>query len=325
MNTFTMIKAAAALIKNQGYKDGAIADLGQFSDAAKHIKAASKVAPGMGSWNADLMASTHAAQEFGNYIWEQTIPGQLYALANQLPVGVKLAEIYSSAAEWLGEGRGAPVVGVSIVAGGTLKPHKIGSTLVTTRETIQLYPESLAIFQNAITSAAVKALDQQFWSSDAGDNVTPAGVLRSLKSQGTQSLGAALPVHAAAGNDMRRTALVCPVGFISSCEQPEITELEKLKIPVIISQYAKNAALIDCSKLSMYFSGTVVTDSTQAAIDMTNNSGMTADQTPTGAKSLVSMFQTNSVAIQANTYCTWSIPDIGTTAKPGSPSAITII
>lgn len=316
-NVFSMVKAAAAHVIHRG---NAADHFRPGTDEHTVIKAG-----GHGTWNADILATSSAAREFGQYIWEQSIPGKLYNLANKMPVGAHIYDVFGSEAAWLGEGRGAPVVNLNVLGSHMLQPYKVGSLVVTTRDLIKLTPEALNIFQSNIKTAAVKALDLQFWSADKGDNVTPAGVLTHALKQPVGAFDLALQVHGNNGNDISRTALVCGLGFISNLRPAELIELEKLNLPVIISQYTRHAALIDCSRLTMDFSGTVVSETDGGAVEMADAPAMTADQTPTASNKLVSLFQTNSTAIAGVTYCSWSMPDAGTTAKPTGVSPVTVI
>lgn len=306
---FTMVKAARELINHDNKLRYTIDCLSfdpktRNSAELKFIKAASA----QGTWNSDLLASTKEAAEFGAYVWAQTIPGRLYALANQLPIGTHHFNVMGSKAVWLGEGRAAPVVDVNILKDEPIKPYKIGSLMVTTRDLLRNSPELDSILQSSIVSAAVKAIDRQFFSDDAGDNVTPAGILRNQIGQPVSgSLATALSIHTKNGNQMNRSALICPVGYISTLSFGELAEIDRLGLPVIISEHADTVAIVNGALLNMNFGGTVVYESEVASVEMANPAGSTADQTPTASKQ-VSMYQTNNVAISGVTYCSWSMP-----------------
>lgn len=315
---FPLVKAAAALAYHKNNRASALASLNPNSEAALHLKTAS-----LAGWADYIQARTPAAREFGAHIWEQTVPGQLMAIANNVPAGTQPFNIMGSKAVWIGEGVAAPVVDITVLKENPVQPYKVGSLVVTTRDLLHEAPELQVPFQNAITSAAIKAIDRQFWSDNAGDAVTPAGILKDVVIPGSDFLSTALFTHGKNGNDIKRTALVCGLGYVSGLTIGELTELDKAGIRIIISQYADYPALIDCSKLSINFSGTLITESESAAVEMikapTNNSIK-----PTAAQ-LVSMFQTNSIAFNAVTYCGWSMPDAGTSAQPSAIAAITRI
>lgn len=300
-NVFTVVKAAAALASFNNNRAWALDNLKADTEEAGYIKSLS-----LGDWNEYSRARSPAAREFGSYIWGQSVPGKLFALANDLPIGTSSYDLMCSKSIWIGEGVAAPLVDITSIKAGQLKPHKIGSLVVCSRDLWRECPELMPIFQNSVASEAVKALDKQFLSNSAGDAVTPAGIFNNVTATGQGGLDLALNVHGKNGNNINRTALVCGLGYVSNFTDGEREELRLLNIPIIISQYADVPALIDCSKLNMSFSGTLITESEAAAVEMikkpTGNS-----VTPVAAK-LVSMFQTNSVALNAITYCTWDMP-----------------
>ncbi|MCS5737480.1 hypothetical protein, partial [Herbiconiux daphne] len=173
-----------------------------------------------------MMSGTCAAREFGSAIWSESVPGKLSALANNLPISNTTFEVLGSDAKWLAEGKPALIINLEVVKDAKLLPRKVGSLAVVTRELVRTSPELPEILQQSIISSAVRALDKTFCSENAGDAITPAGILHDLvATPASGSLATALGIHGKNGNDMRRSAIVAPLGWVSTLNFGELAEL----------------------------------------------------------------------------------------------------
>lgn len=257
---------------------------------------------GMGS-NGDLIAASDpVAQEFGQYLFSMSIPGKLLASAMQLPFNVSLSAMTASGAAWVEEGKAIRLSRITS-DDAKLTPCKVGGMVVVSNELLRLSTTGSDLtIRNTLVSDAVRIVDQTFLSdADSVEGVSPAGILKDAESV-SGNIAALISKHVANGNNPQTSLLILPYTATWLTES-EMMTLDKMGISIIYGQNAKKTIMIDASKLAINVEGTMIEPSKSGTVEMANTP--TGDSLAPVGSEMVSLFQTDSSAFKAVTYCDW--------------------
>ncbi len=289
-----------------------------------------------GNWAAFLVgAETSVFADFAEYLRPMTILGKFgtggIPSLRHVPFRVALlSQTAGGAGYWVGEGKAKPLTSITGERT-TLTPLKVATICVLTEEVIRdSSPKADVIIRDELARALMARLDTDFIDPakaiDAG--ISPASITHGASdaaSSGPDEEDVRLDVRTlmqvfidannppstgvwimSTSNALALNMMVNPLGQPSF---PGITMSGGtfFGLPIISSEYADdNVVLANASDIYLGDEGGVsVAMSTEASLEMaaptTHNS-----TTPTAA-SLVSMFQTNSVAIRAERTIDWKL------------------
>ena len=277
---------------------------------------------------------TSVFADFVEFLRPMTILGRfgvggVPALRN-IPFRVPLISQTSGGdAYWVGEGKPKPLTKFD-GARTTLEPLKVATIAVLTEEVIRdSSPSAEAWVRDQLGAAVAARLDVDFIdpAKSAVSGVSPASILNlapSVVSTGTDADAVRLDVRAvfqkfidannppmsgvwvmSATNALALSLLLNPLG---QREFPGISMMGGTfeGLPVIVSQYIGDVvALVNASDIYLGDEGGLAIDlSREASLQMLDNP--TNDSVTPTATSMVSMFQTNSVAFRAERTINWA-------------------
>ncbi|OPJ96472.1 phage major capsid protein [Serratia marcescens] len=307
----------------------------QYPDDAKlhHVL---KAAVGAGTttdptWAGALVEYQDYAQDFVEFLRPQTIigrfgQGSIPALRN-VPFNIRIpAQTSGGSANWVGQGKAKPLTKFDFESI-TFSFAKVAAIAVLTDELIRFSnPAADALVRNALAEAVVARLDTDFIIPSKAEvpGVSPASItngITAIPSTGIpdDDAAAAFGVFVAANlqpngavwlmSSTTALALSMRKNALGQKEYPEVTLLGGTfqGLPVIVSQYVGNQlVLVNAPDIYLADDGGVAVDmSREASLEMATDP--TGDSTtPTGTE-LVSMFQTNSVAIRAERWINWKL------------------
>lgn len=305
----------------------------QYPDDAKlhHVL---KAAVGAGTttdpqWAGALVEYQEYANDFVEFLRPQTIIGRFgqggIPALRQVPFNIRIpAQTSGGSANWVGQGKAKPLTKLDFESI-TFSFAKVAAIAVLTDELIRFSnPAADALVRNALAEAVIARLDTDFINPSKAEvpNVSPASVtngITAIPSTGNpdDDAAAAFGVFVAANlqpngavwlmSSTTALALSMRKNALGQKEYPEMTLLGGTfqGLPVIVSQYVGNQlVLVNAPDIYLADDGGVAVDmSREASLEM--ESDPTGDSiTPTGTE-LVSMFQTNSVAIRAERWINW--------------------
>lgn len=288
------------------------------------------------TWASPLVQYQILATEFVEYLRPQTIIGKFGANGipslRRVPFKVKIPRQTSkSAAYWVGEGKPKPLSKYAMDTV-TLDFSKVATIAVLTEELIRFSsPSAEMLVRDELAAAVIERIDIDFIdpAKAVSANVSPASITNGVTAVvSTGDLAANvrtdianvfaifiqnnMPVqnavwimnaNVALALSLMRTELSAPefpgVGMNGGTFQG---------LPVIVSQYVPTAIVILVSAGEIYLAddGNVTIDaSREASLEMLDGGSSQDAGSGTGA-SLVSMFQTNSVAIRAEREINWA-------------------
>ncbi len=288
------------------------------------------------TWAKPLVNVENYAGDFIEFLRPQTIIGKFGAGnipgLRRVPFNVKIVGQTSGAtANWVGEGKGKPVTkwGYNDV---TIGMTKVAAIAVLTDELVRTSdPAADTLARDELARAIIAKLDTSFISNAAAvAGVSPAGILNGVTPI-TPSV--ATDAYAAMQEDVQAvfgayiTAGMAPsegVWIMSSATALKLSMMRNplgqaehpglsmtggifAGLPVIVSDYQATAGrviLVNASDVYLADDGSVQIDmSREASIEM--NDAPTQDAMAGTGASLVSMFQSNSVAIRAERVTGW--------------------
>jgi HK97 family phage major capsid protein/HK97 family phage prohead protease len=306
-----------------------------------HIKAAVPAATTtQTTWASPLVDPTNLAGEFIEFLRPATIIGKFgtdgIPALRRIPFNVRIIEqTVGGTGYWVGQGAPKPLTAFGY-APVTNAITKVAAITVLTDELIRLSsPSADMLARDGLRDALVERIDRDFIDpAEAGTaNVQPASItngLTALTSAGTSAdnartdLANLLSTFIEANINPTSVVLIMPATLalalsvqVNSLGQPEFPGLSmsggRLNgIPVIVSQYAANASgggnlviAVNASDIFLSDDGQVTIDaSREASLQMLDNpTNNSATATPT---TMVSMWQTNSVALRAERFINWS-------------------
>jgi HK97 family phage major capsid protein/HK97 family phage prohead protease len=287
------------------------------------------------TWAGNLVDTTNLAGEFVDYLRPQTIIGRIPGLT-RVPFNVRFTgQSTGAVANWVGQGKAKPVTSFSTTAD-TLLFTKIAAIAVITDELARYSsPNAETMVRNELARAVVEREDIDFIdpASAASSGVNPASItngLTPLSSAGTSADNIRTDIQNLLEyfilNNVNPTGLVLVMPntlalaatiLRNSLGQPEFPELTMtggtlMGIPVITSQYAANQSgsgniIVALNAPDIYLAddGNVsLSASREASIEMSD--APSGDSVAGTGASLVSMFQTNSIAIRAERSINWA-------------------
>ena len=288
------------------------------------------------TWAAPFMDPTNLSSEFIEFLRPMTIIGKLGPRLRQVPFNVRiLSQTSGGDSYWVGEGAPKPVTKVDFAAI-THTYHKVASITVITEELARFSnPAAERIVRDSLAQAQTARVDMDLLdpTTSAVSGVNPASLtngLTPLSPSGTTADAARADIaglikrYLDDNNNVSNLVLVMPAALalslsvqVNSLGQPEFPGLTMdggtlMGIPVITSQYVANQSgagnlvvAINASDILLSDDGQVTVDASREAsiqmLDNPTNSSATATAT-----TMVSMWQTNSIALRAERFITWS-------------------
>ncbi|MGX8939423.1 phage major capsid protein [Symbiopectobacterium sp. Eva_TO] len=305
----------------------------QYPDDAKlhHVL---KAAVGAGTttdptWAGALVEYQEYAQDFVEFLRPQTIIGRFgqggIPALRQVPFNIRIpAQTSGGSANWVGQGKAKPLTKFDVESI-TFSFAKVAAIAVLTDELIRFSnPAADALVRNALAEAVIARLDTDFINPAKAEvaNVSPASVthgIAAIPSTGSpdEDAAAAFGVFVAANlqpngavwlmSSTTALALSMRKNALGQKEYPDMTLLGGTfqGLPVIVSQYV-GSQLVFVNAPDIYLA-----DDGGVAVDMSREASLEMESEPTGdsitpaGTELVSMFQTNSVAIRAERWINW--------------------
>ena len=292
------------------------------------------------TWASPLVDPTNLAGEFIEFLRPATIIGKFgtdgIPSLRRIPFNVRIIEqTVGGTGYWVGPGAPKPLTAFGY-APVTNAITKVAAITVLTDELIRLSsPSADMLARDGLRDALVERIDRDFVDpAEAGTaNVQPASItngLVALSSAGTSAdnartdLANLLSTFIEANINPTSVVLIMPATLalalsvqVNSLGQPEFPGLSmsggRLNgIPVITSQYAANASgggnlviAVNAQDIFLSDDGQVTIDASREAslqmLDNPTNNSATANPT-----TMVSMWQTNSVALRAERFINWS-------------------
>jgi hypothetical protein len=290
-----------------------------------------------GSWTEDLVSAEGAAiADFVEYLRPQTIIGRFgeggVPALRSVPFRVPLVtQTAKGAGYWVGEGKPKPLTSWDY-SRTTLTPLKVANIAVLTEELIRDNSANADVLvRDELVAALRERIDLDFIdpANSGTSNVKPASITNGAAHGAGSGTGDADDVRAdirsllgeyiAANNPptsgvlimQSATALALSL-MTNALGQREFNDISMsggnlLGIPVITSEYVTAGVVIMVNASDIYFAdegGFAVDLSREASLQMLDNP--TNDTVTPTATSLVSMFQTNSVAFRAERALNWA-------------------
>ncbi|MCS2155475.1 phage major capsid protein [Scandinavium sp. H11S7] len=281
------------------------------------------------TWAGALVEYQDYAQDFVEFLRPQTIIGRFgqgnIPSLRQVPFNVRIpAQTSGGSANWVGQGKAKPLTKFDFETI-TFGFSKVASIAVLTEELIRFSnPSADALVRNALAEAVIARLDTDFINpaKAAVADVSPASItngITAIPSTGDPDADASaafgefitanLQPNGAVWLMSSTTALTLSMrkNALGQKEYPEMTMLGGTfqGLPVIVSQYVGNQlVLVNAPDVYLADDGGVAVDmSREASLEMQGTP--THDSTTPTPVELVSMFQTNSVAIRAERWINW--------------------
>jgi len=328
---------AVARLDNERPLDVAKAMYGEDSNVFGLVKGAVVAgSTASGNWAAALVGDeTGAFADFVEYLRPATILGRfgqngvpsLRTVPFREPL---ISQTGGGAAYWVGEGKPKPLTAFNF-SRTTLEPLKIANIAVLTEENVRSSnPSSEAIVRDALRDAVAAGIDTAFIdpANNGSPNVKPASITYGAESIASESytdaddirldvrsvfqkfIDADNPPNSgvwimSATNALALSLILNPLG---QREFPDISmnggTFEGL--PVIVSEYAgTTVALVNASDIYFGDEGGVMVDmSREASLEMLDT-GLQQDATAGTGASLVSLWQSNLVALRAERELNW--------------------
>jgi HK97 family phage major capsid protein len=291
------------------------------------------------TWAGGLIEYNLFAGDFIDYLRPLTIIGQFGAngIPALFPVPFNIEvprQTSGGTGYWVGQGAPAPLTKFDFDRA-NLAFTKVANIAVLTSEIIRFSnPGAEGLVRNALGQALIAKLDADFVdpSVAAVANVSPASLTNGVTPVSASGVNAAA-IRADIASIMNKfiTAnlslktgvwIMSPVTAMrlslmtNGLGQPEFPDISmmggKLQgLPVITSNYVPNSVsggsmvvLMDASEVYLADDGTVVIDASREASLQMDNAPTNNASTGTGS-TMVSMFQTDSVAIKAQRFINW--------------------
>lgn len=290
------------------------------------------------TWAGPLVQYQQYAGDFIEYLRPQTIIGQFGTNGRpslrQIPFNVMIkGQTSGGVAGWVGQGAPKPLTKFDF-NDVTLGIAKIAGIAVITDELARLSnPAAETLVQQGLAGCVIERMDRDFIDPDkaAVANVSPASITNGvtpISSSGSSEDNVRRDIQALFNswitnnmNPQSAVLLMSPgaalalslmINALGQSAFPNITMNggTLLGIPVIVSQYLADhqgssgsiVVLVSASDIYLADDGVVTLDvSREASIQMND----APDSPPTAATVMVSMFQTNQMALRAERYINW--------------------
>lgn len=328
----------AVLAQKSRYREDQVAEsmYGSDSEVAQYFKAAvpagTTISP---NWASNLIAiEAGGVAGFLEYLRPRTILGR-FGTGNVPalnPIGWRqplVSQTAGGSAYWVGEGAAKPVTSFNFLRDKIL-PTKLASICVLSMENIRdSSPKSDVIVRNQLAAVVSAEQDTAFiLPSNAGvANIKPASITNgatTIASGGTDTASVIMDVRSLMAkftnannpptsgvwimNSVNAGALgtmVNPLGQPSFPSMQDFTGGSLYMMPVIVSDFVTNIVVL-CNATDIFLA-----QDDGISIDASDQVSLQMDDAPTGssatptATSLVSMWQTNSVAFRAEHGIGW--------------------
>jgi HK97 family phage major capsid protein/HK97 family phage prohead protease len=289
-----------------------------------------------------LVDQTNVTGEFIEFLRPRTILGQFgqgsVPSLRRVPFNIRYVEQTSGGnGYWVGEGAGKPLTGYDFSAS-TLLYTKVAAIAVITQELARFSsPSAEMLVRDSLADSLRERLDKDFVDPGvaAVTNVSPASItngLTPLSSAGTSADNIRTDVQnlleefivdnldpTSAVFIMPQTLALAASLMVNDFGTPEFPGLTMrggflAGIPVVTSQYCNDASggagnlviLLNANDVFLADDGAVTVDvSDQVSLQMSNTPTINSTTNPPVAASLVSMWQTNSIAIRAERFINW--------------------
>lgn len=310
----------------------------EFSALQQHFEQKAAVPAGTATqavWGGPLVYATNLESEFVEFLRPQTIVGRLPSLT-RVPFNVRIpSQTGGGTGYWVGEGAPKPLTSFAF-SSSTIATTKVAAIAVITQELARFSsPSADMLTRNALAAALVERIDIDFIdpAEAAVSGVKPASITYGLvarTSAGTSAdnartdLGSLLNVFLSANLNPASLALIMPNTLamalslmVNSLGQPEFPGLSMnggtlMGIPVITSQYAANASGGGNLVIAVNQSDIFLADDGQVTVDASTEASLQMSDAPTNnastgtGQSVVSMYQTNSIALRAERFISWA-------------------
>jgi HK97 family phage prohead protease len=336
---FTRRVKVAVLAQKTRYREDQIAEsmYGSDSEVAHYYKAAvpggTSISP---NWASNLVAIEAGGEAgFLEYLRPRTILGRFGEgnVPALNPIGWRqplISQTAGGSAYWVGEGAAKPVTSFNFQRDKIL-PTKLASICVLSMENIRdSSPKSDMIVRNQLAAVVSAEQDTAFiLPSNAGTaNIKPASITNgasTIASGGTDTASVIMDVRSLMAkftsannppttgvwimNSINAGALgtmVNPLGQPSFPSMQDFTGGSLYMMPVIVSDFVTNNIVVLCNARDIFLAqddGIQIDASDQVSLQM-DDAPTGSSATPT-ATSLVSMWQTNSVAFRAEHGIGW--------------------
>jgi HK97 family phage major capsid protein/HK97 family phage prohead protease len=284
------------------------------------------------TWASPLVYADTLTSEFLEYLRPLTIIGRIEGL-RRVPFNVRIVgQTSGGTGYWVGQGKAKPLTKFDYSAT-TLGFAKVAAISVITEELARFSsPNAEALVRQGLTEALQARIDIDFIDPDkvAVANVSPASITNGLApltdtADPRVDLASVFTALAAAGISptgghwiMPETVAVTLSMRLTAVGTPEFPSVTPrggtlLGYPVVTTQYAAQGSpegdlviFVVAPEIYLSDDGAATVDvSREASLEM--DSAPTGDSgTPTGAATLVSMWQTNSLALRAERYINWA-------------------
>lgn len=294
------------------------------------------------TWAAPLVQYQDFAGDFVEFLRPQTIVGKFgqgnVPSLNRVPFNVRIPQqTTGGSAQWVGEGKPKPLTKFDFSTA-TLQWTKIAAIAVITQELARFSsPSASVLVRDSLRDAVIARMDSDFIdpTKAAVANVSPASITNAatpISSTGADAASIRRDIRALwapfiAANNPPTSAvyiMTATTALALSLMQNDLGQLvfpglsinggTLGGIPVIVSEYLDNSAgsaggivvLVNARDIWLADDGEVTVDtSTEASLQM-DDAPTDASDTGTEAQ-MVSMFQTNSIAIRAERYIHWKL------------------
>lgn len=292
------------------------------------------------TWANALVDPTNLAGEFIEYLRPATIIGKfgtgVIPSLRRVPFNVRMIEqTQGGTGYWVGQGAPKPLTAFGF-APVTLAFTKVAAISVITEELARFStPSAEQLVRDGLRDALVERIDRDFIDpAEAGTtNIQPASItngLTALTSAGTSADNARtdmaniLADFVQANQNPEGLVLIMPTTLalalsfmVNSLGQPEFPGLTMNGgtingIPVITSQYAANASGGGNLVIAVNAREVFLADDGQVTIDASREASLQMLDNPTNnsatavATTMVSMWQTNSIALRAERFINWA-------------------
>lgn len=286
------------------------------------------------TWAAPLVYANTFGGDFLSYLRPRTLIGQ--AQFRPVPFNVRITgQTSGGTAYWVGQGKPKPVTKFDFNAT-TIPFTKVAAISVITQELARFSdPSAEALVRDSLADAVIARVDSDLFDPDvaAVANVSPAGLLNGVSPVAAPTSGDPDDIRCALlalwapwdstnlGSRPAYYTTPAVARFLAFTRDalgnpafPGVTAFGGSLdgIPVRVSQYLANNGgsggapfiLVDESEIWLADDGSVTLDaSEQASLQM--DDAPTNASAPVAATSLVSMWQTNSIALRAERFIWW--------------------
>ena len=293
-------------------------------------------------WASSLVDPTNLVGEFIEFLRPQTIVGRFGAGnvpgLRRVPFNVRIqGQIGGGAADWVGEGKAKPVTKFGYEPT-ILRWTKIAAIAVLSEDLLRFStPSAEMLVRDSLRDVIVERMDDDFIdpaisliadvrpasitngaATSAASGIDAAAVRADIKTAVTAFITANIAVTGLVivMRSSQALALSLMRNTLGQREFPDMTVAGGMLegIPVVASQYVPQGVVAFVSAENIFLAddgGVSIDMSREASLQMDDHPTMAAGDsvgspyTPT-ATSVVSMFQTNSVAIRAERFVNWA-------------------